>query len=214
MPPIAARYGRQPPTGPLRSHPLNTTRTLQIATTIPIPRATRIETSQPGADHENGKRTVAAVSSGKMACAGAFRAGSCHRIQPYPPGWPPLCTRRDVARGGLTRVVLLSSRRRLLVCISAHRGHAGFVCAVASCVKTASNTATPTAYANSSHSSTRDRSTGYILKPMNSGRCTRQAFTPASPCRHHLTHDQSRQHQRAPEQRARRQCLAKHEPGR
>jgi len=183
MPPIAARCGRQPPTGPSRSRPPNTTRTLQTATTIPRPRVMRIRISQPGADHENGERAVAAVSCGKMARARAFRASSCHRIQPHPLGWPALRTRRDFARSGFTRIILLSSRRRLLVRVSAYRRYAGTVCpAFASGLKArVRNSPTSTVFATASHASAWNGAAAYIFRTMREASVHARVARPASP---------------------------------
>lgn len=181
MPPIAARCGRQPPTGPSRSPPLNTKLRSPTPTTALTPRATRIRTSPPGAGHENGERTIAAVPGREMACAGAFGARSCHRIQPHPPGRPTLCARRDFASGGLARAVLLSSRRRLLVCISADRRYAGFACASAGGLRTASKPATAAACANTLCASLSNAATGCILKTTRQARVLARVATPASP---------------------------------
>ena len=127
MLPIAARCGRRLPTGKLRSHRSSGMRGWKRVTNAtkamkaPIRPASFARASRPGADHESLERTVVAFSRREMAGARSVCGCARHRIQSYPRWRPALRARGDIGGIRLARSILLSSRRRLLVRIPAHR---------------------------------------------------------------------------------------------
>lgn len=128
MLPIAARCGRRPPIGKSRSHRPSAMRgwkrvtNATKATKAPTRPARFAIPSLPGADHESLERTVVAFSRREMVGARSVCGRARHRIQSYPRWRPALRARGDIGGIRLARSVLLPSRRRLLVRISAHRG--------------------------------------------------------------------------------------------
>jgi len=127
MLPIAARCGRRLPTGKSRSHRPSGMRGWKRVTNAtkamkaPIRPARFARASRPGADHESLERTVVAFSRREVAGARSVCGRARHRIQSYPRWRPALRARGDIGGIRLARSVLLSSRRRLLVRIPAHR---------------------------------------------------------------------------------------------
>lgn len=185
MPPIAARCGRQPPTGPSPSPAPKLTQTPPTATTTPSPHATRVRTSRSGADHESRERAVAAFSGGKMAGSCAVHAGSRHRIRPDPRRRATLCARPDLRRKRLTRPVLLSSRRWLLVCVSAD-------CRYIACFCSSTRGVAPGQRGRMrwvKRALGRGAYAFRMRRPAPPSRHLTHTIARASPARHHLTHD-------------------------